>query len=128
MEKVIAFVITMEKDQVLQAIQDATSRIIMLGLFGAKARRRVANHLGISLQDDWRITDEYLRKKTIKEILALGEDLQVFSDHKAQSFLHEQLGKKFSKFNMCKKQELIRVFMESGVDLAGKVPKEILDD
>ena len=46
----------------------------------------------------------------------------------AQDFLYETLGKKRGKFSDCKKSELIRVFLESGVDLAGKVPGEILSD
>ena len=64
--------------------------------------------------------------KTIKEMLKLGEDLGVFSDKKAQAFLYETLLKKRGSFKSCKKAELIRVFLESGVDLDGKVPAEIL--
>ena len=50
----------------------------------------------------------------------------IFDDPKAKTFLFEKLLKKRGKFTTCKKPELIRVFLESGADLAGKVPPEIL--
>ena len=59
-------------------------------------------------------------------MLAIGEKFKIFTDKKAQKFLYEVLLKKRGKFTNCKKSELIRVFMESGIDLAGKVPQEIL--
>ena len=51
----------------------------------------------------------------------------IFTNQKAQDFLFEKLLKKRGKFTSCKKGELIRVFMESGVDLVGKVPDEVLN-
>jgi len=39
--------------------------------------------------------------------------------------LKETLGRR--SFKACKKSELVRVFLESGADLSGKVPGEILD-
>lgn len=36
------------------------------------------------------------------------------------------LKKKPGKFDSCKKTELIDVFLESGVNLVGKVPEEII--
>jgi ParB family chromosome partitioning protein len=89
-----------------------------------KVRALMATHLGIDLARDWRITPEYLEKKTRAELLALGEKLGIFADPKAEAFLKETLKKK--KFTALKKGELVRMFMESGVDLAGKVPDEIL--
>jgi ParB family transcriptional regulator, chromosome partitioning protein len=41
--------------------------------------------------------------------------------------LYETLLKKRGKFNSCKKGELIKIFLESGVDLAGVVPDEVLE-
>jgi len=99
---------------------------VMQPRFGPRLRRVTADYLGIDLKREWRLNKEYLNKKTIKEMLALGEDLGIFRDRKAQAFLYEVLGKKRNKWASCRKGELIRVFLESGVDLAGKVPAEIL--
>jgi len=90
-----------------------------------ETRCAIAAHLGIDLARDWRITQSYLDKKTKAEILAFGEALGIFADTKAQAFLKDTLGKR--KFSSLKKTELDRVILESGVDLSGKVPPEILD-
>ena len=89
-----------------------------------ETRCAIASHLGIDLARDWRITQSYLDKKTKAEILAFGEHLGIFADPKAEAFLKETLGKR--KFSALKKAELDRVILESGVDLSGKVPAEIL--
>ena len=66
---------------------------------------------------------EYLDKKTIKEILAMGNKLGIFKDAKAVVYL-EKLGKK--DYDKCNKKELVNIFLQSGADLSGKVPDEIL--
>ncbi|MCK4817978.1 hypothetical protein KA005_19565, partial [bacterium] len=96
------------------------------GGFGSATRHLIGTYLGLDLARDWRITKEYLDKKTIKEILAMGEKLGIFKDKKVQTFLYETLRKKRGKFTSCKKGELVQLFCDSGVDLAGKVPQEIL--
>jgi len=111
---------TLIKKSALQVIMDASK-------VTADERHAIATFLGSDLQREWRINQDYLDKKTTKEMLHLGEQLGIFADEKAQTFVHEILGKKRGKFTGLKKGELIRVFLESGVDLAGKVPKEILD-
>lgn len=108
------------------ALHEATIQIIMQPGFNAGARRLAADRIGIDLQKEWRITEEYLQKKTTKEILAMGKQLGVFKERAAQQFLYETLGKKLGKFEKCKKSELVKIFLESGVDLAGRVPAEIL--
>ena len=69
---------------------------------------------------------EYLKKKTIAEIKALGEEFKIFEDQKAFDFMVNGLDLPLDAFHRCKKGQLIKLFLESGVDLAGKVPAEIL--
>lgn len=107
-------------------LHDAMIQVIMQPQQGADLRRMVADYIGIDLATEWRLTEEYLQKKTTAEILALGEKLGIWADKKAGDFLYETLGGKRGKFDKCKKSELIRIILESGVDLAGKVPDEIL--
>ncbi len=116
----------LEPFQVQQLIDEAALRIIMMERFGAENRKRMADYIGIDLATEWAMDEEYLNKKTKPELMAIGETLEIFSDRKARDFLLEKLNKKRGKFNTCKKPELIRVFLESGVDLVGKVPAEIL--
>jgi len=116
----------MTLDQVKEILKEASIRVVMQAEFGAEGRRLIADNIGIDLSREWTITEEYLQKKRIKEILELGESLGIFKDEKATTFLFEKLLKKRNRFDTCSKKELIRVFMESGVDLSGKVPEEIL--
>jgi len=111
----------------LAGLKEASINVVMqnqnLGGYAgsemADSRRMIAEHIGISLQDEWRITEEYLQKKTKPEIIAIAEKFKIFEDPQAQTFLYQTLLKKRGKFDGCKKSELVRVFLESGVDLAG---------
>jgi len=105
------------------ALHEAAITISMTSAFGAANRRDIADHVGIDLGKEWRITEEYLGKKTIKEMIAMGDKLKIFKDAKAREYL-QKLGKKW--FDNCNKKELVNVFLHSGADLAGKVPDEIL--
>lgn len=107
-------------------LHDAALEVVMQKHFGEPGRYRVGAWLGMDLQKEWTINEEYLQAKTKAEILDMGDRLGITSDPKAAGFLYEKLGKKRGKIETCKKSELIRVFLESGVDLAGKVPDEIL--
>lgn len=89
-------------------------------------RFAVGVHLGSDLSTEWRMTKEYLDKKTTKEIHKIADQFGIFKDEKARSYLTETLGKKPDRFDLCKKGELVKIVLESGVDLAGKVPSEIL--
>lgn len=92
----------------------------------APTRRAVSVHLGTDLPSEWRLTKEYLDKKTTREIHAIAEQFGFFKDDKAKAYLYETLGKKRDRFDLCKKGELIKIILESGVNLAGRVPAEIL--
>jgi len=117
---------SMKLEQIEEILKEAALKVALQRYFGSATRHLVGMHLGSDLASEWRINEEYLDKKTIKEILALGEKFEIFADKKAKDFLYEKLNKKRGKFTNCKKTELKSIFLESGVDLAGKVPEEIL--
>jgi hypothetical protein len=117
----------MTADEVSQAHRDLAREIIMqAGIVTADERHWAAAFLDIDLAKEWRLTQEYLDKKTTKEILDMIVRFAIDKDEKAQKFLYETLGKKRGKFDSCKKGELVSLILESGIDLAGKVPAEIL--
>ena len=91
-----------------------------------KAKHLIAKHIGIDLARDWQITKEYLQCKTITEIVRIGKDLKIFDDPAVRAFAQSTLKMKSENWAGMKKKDLIRLFLESGLDLAGKVPKEIL--
>lgn len=102
------------------------SAVVALQDDAMAAREHVASYLGVDVAREWRIHKEYLEKKTKAEILAMGEDLGILQEKQVQDFLFEKIGKKRGRFDTCKKGELIQVFLESGVDLAGRIPAEML--
>jgi ParB/RepB/Spo0J family partition protein len=106
------------------ALKSATLEVIMYDDFLADARRIVADHIGIDLSKEWVLTEAYLRKKTISEMVGMGERFGIFADPKAKDYLTNEIKK--TDFRKCKKRELINLFIKSGVDLSGKVPDEIL--
>ncbi|MBN2061695.1 MAG: ParB/RepB/Spo0J family partition protein [Deltaproteobacteria bacterium] len=126
-EEVAEIIFKMDIEDVRKELKEASLMVIRQSRFGARGRMLVAEHVGVDIKKEWAITEEYLNKKTIKEMLKMGEDLEIFKDKKAQTFLYETLLKKRGSFQSCKKAELKRVFLESGVDLKGKVPEEILN-
>jgi hypothetical protein len=113
----------------LRAILQELSLLILMDsrTTTAPTRRRVAVHLGSDLSAEWRLTKEYLDKKTTKEIHAIAKQFSFFEDVKARTYLYETLGKKRDRFDTCKKAELVKVILESGIDLSGKVPSEIMN-
>ena len=123
--ELMAAIAGMDDANVLCDIRDLTLEIIM-HCSGPAGHHIVAAHIGIELEKEWAITQEYLEKKTLAEMHQIGEVHGIFKDPKAQAFLFETLLKKRGNFKSCKKPELIRVFLESGVELTGKVPNEIL--
>jgi ParB/RepB/Spo0J family partition protein len=123
--KIMEAIIPMTDTQTLQELRDLSMEII-LQRSGPQVRHLAASHIGIELEKEWIINAEYLEKKTLAEMHQIAEIHGIFKDPKAQAFLFETLLKKRGNFKSCKKPELIRIFLESGVDLAGKVPAEIL--
>jgi ParB/RepB/Spo0J family partition protein len=124
-KKILDLEETPENEAWLQdRINETTAKIIMQAQSTAPVRHAVAARIGIDLRKEWQISEEYLKKKTIKEMLAIGEKTALFQDEKAINYLTEVTGKTFAT---CKKKELIDVFLNSGADLAGRVPDEILN-
>ena len=106
-------------------LKTCAARVVLEGC--NEDREIIATHLGADIKTEFSVTEEYLNKKTKDELISFGEKYGIFEDPKAQDFLYTKLLKKRGKFTTCKKTELVRVFTESGVDLVGKVPDEILN-
>lgn len=120
------FLTTLDQPELLEVLKAATIQVTLQRDFMTDSRHLVAEHIGIDLEKEWLIDEEYLHKKTKAEILDIGEKFGVFEQKDAQTYLHEKLLKKRGKYKGCKKSELVEIFLQSGVDLSGVVPSEIL--
>lgn len=116
---------TMDAPALWTAIRKISEINIKAPPFGHEARHMIAAHLGMDLARDWRITEEYLTKKTKDEIIALGSSLAILTDELAIAYRKDVI--KAKKWETCKKSQLIDAVLKSGIDLAGKVPAEILN-
>jgi len=117
----------MDRAHLLEDLREG-STVVLMEKSGPDARRLVASHIGIDLNTEWRINEEYLKKKTVKEIHELADEFGLWERREAQTFLYETLLKKRGAFKGCKKPELVRIILESGMDLAGVVPAEVLGE
>ena len=118
------FIAGMDESQVTEEVKAVSLQAVLSGDYATDERHLVAGHLGIDLASQWRFTVDYLAKKTKGEMLEFGDRFGLFADPMATAFLTGTLKRK--SFKACKKDELIRVFLESGADTAGMVPDEIL--
>lgn len=116
----------MDFHEVFEILKEATLKVILQPTVTPEGRLAAADHLGINLAKEWAVTEEYLQKKTIREMIEFGEKSRIFNDKKIQDYLINKLKKKPGRFDNCKKAELIELFLKSGVNLVGKVPDEIL--
>lgn len=124
---IINSILGMELSEVMGLTKVATLQIVLQqDTVCHSDRMRAAEHIGINLAKEWEPTDDFYEKKTIKELLEYGEKVGILQHKKAKKFLEETLKKK--KYSACRKTELIRVFKESGIDLVGKIPDEILGE
>jgi hypothetical protein len=117
---------SMDTHQLLTLLRDASIQVAMQQGFGPQGRRILADHIGIDLKADWRIDEEYLGKKTKAEVLSMIQQFKIDQDPLAQAYLYEKLLKKRGKFDSCKKSELVELILESGINLAGIVPDEVM--
>lgn len=119
-----SYIETMPRAELLEDLKEGAARLLIEDA-SPGVRRAAGAHLGIDLEKEWRITQEYLDKKTVKEIHEIAGEFGLWERKEAKAFLFEQLLKKRGNFKSCKKPELCRIILESGMDLAGVVPKEV---
>lgn len=122
--EIMAAIAKMKKDKLLQVIQELSLKTLLSDDVSTEGRCLVGEHLGINLSKEWAPVDEFYQLKTIPELLEYAKTAGILEHKKAQAFLTKTLKKK--KFTALKKTDLIRVFKESGINLTGKVPAEIL--
>lgn len=125
-EQLFETIKAMDGQVLRQQLAMAVSEVTVQEDFHATGRRLVADHIGIDLNSEWYATKEYFQKKTKAEILEFGESTAVFTDDKVVHHLEENVGRAIGDIAKLKKGELVALFLESGVELTGKVPEEVL--
>jgi ParB family chromosome partitioning protein len=92
----------------------------------ADVRAIVARQLEISLSRDWILGKDYLESLSKGEIVRVGEEpgVDIWSDDKLKAYKKDKY--KGKALLSLKKEELIDLILNSGVELKGRVPAEVL--
>jgi len=126
-KKLFERIAKMELDEIKELTKKCALMVIMRHYpVTCEGRLAAAAHLGIDLAKEFAVTKDYLEHKTIGEMLEFGEKSGIFKSKKVQDYMVKTLKKKPGSFSSCKKTQLIDVFLQSGANLIGKVPDEIL--
>jgi len=125
--KIIKLVEGLKSAEVRNLLKELALDTIMDNGFSANGRFKVADFVGVDLEKEWVIDEEYLKAKQKSEILAIYSDKKFGISERPEvvKYLAEKLYKA-GKTETCKKTELIDLFLKSGTDLVGIVPAEIL--
>lgn len=113
----------LDAGRVSEALKQAAIQIMLLSQFSARAK--VATYLGVDLGKEWAVNKAYLDKKTVAEIHEWADEHGIWKYRESNTYLFEVLNKKRGKFTSCKKDELVQLILNCGLDLRGLLPKEM---
>lgn len=125
-----AKVFALNDQELLPLLQQMSVAPIMESDFSAtstpKVRDLVAQQTGLDLKAGWVLTKEYLNALNKADIVKMGEEpgVDLWTIPAIVSYRDEKFPKQ--GWMSLKKGELIACIMESGADLSGRVPEEIL--
>lgn len=120
----------LESDRLPALLHETTIQVLLNNrTVMPNTRREAARFLGIDLAAEWRITKDYLEKKTKNEIVSIINRFKILDQPQAWKFACETYGLKLkSAVGRLKKDQMAGIILDSGIDLAGIVPAEILHD
>lgn len=116
----------LDESQVAGMFKDAALASVLGDEHATTPRKIFADHLGVDVATEWSITEEYLQKKVKSEIIAFIAGQQLADNRDFANYLstrHNCLSGDLAKL---KKDQLVDALLNSGVNLVGKVPAEIL--
>ena len=94
----------------------------------AGIRKLVAARFGLELHKDWTLTEDYLQDLKKTDIVKVCEEgrIHLWDDETVQAYRREKYPGK--ALIALKREDLIDIILNSGADLTGRVPKEILGE
>ena len=113
----------LERAELFDLLRDYAVAVLMSKRVSHQIRCEVAKDFGIDLSKEWLITDEYLQKLTKSHLIAMNKRFGWSENEAFTDFISRRYGTPFQEL---KKSEMIKCVMESGMDLTGMVPDEII--
>lgn len=112
------------QDKIEDIVQQAAIIHLMLHTTPPSVRRIVAEQHGILVEKEWRLNKEYLQGMTKSDIVAIGEETGIWKDEQAEAYRQKHF--KGKALMALKNEDLIKIILESGADLSGRVPAEVV--
>jgi hypothetical protein len=115
----------MDTERVKRLIKEAMHNIVVES-FTTGQRNEIAGYIGINVKKEFVPTEEYLKKKLKADLIELGEKYKVFKKKEVRAYMNKA-GIKDLNVKNAKKDQLVSLFVKTGIDLTGVVPDEIVD-
>ena len=111
---------------ILDELQAMALAQVMDSSTTSAVRRMVGAHFNVDLAKDWSLGKEYLESLSKSELVRVGEEqgVNIWQDEKVKAY--KQLHHKGKALMALKTGDLVDMILESGADLAGRVPAEVL--
>jgi ParB family chromosome partitioning protein len=122
-DEVLGKLDTWKSSELLELLRDYAVEVLMTTRVSHGVRCDVATMFGIDLSEEFRIDSAYLEKRTKADILALAEEWGWNDSSEFVDYLSRHYG---TPFGDLKKSQMIKCVTESGMDLTGQVPREII--
>jgi PRTRC genetic system ParB family protein len=128
--RIVEVILGLDDERVEYLLKTCTARAFLTDTFNESNRRMVAEYVGIALEREWKLTDEYLQKKNKAEIVRIIEEvglernvdfLRYIVSRTKGSTSYQQ----FINDPKTAKKDLVLAIKASGVDRKGLVPDEI---
>lgn len=123
-DKLIKKIFEIPINEVLEELLEAAAAQVMgdFTLMPAVCEE-IACRFGVDV-NEWTLTDSYLTSLTKSEIVRIGEELDIWKEEPVESWRQEHYPGK--ALLALEKTQLIDCILNSGADLAGRVPAEVL--
>lgn len=119
-------ILQLPPDDVMGELQLAACAHVMDQNTDPEIRRMVAEHFSLDLAKSWSLNKDYLDALSKSELIRIGEEPGVLIWQDDQVKTYKQKHHKGKALMALKREDLVAMILESGADLAGRVPAEIL--
>lgn len=123
-DKLVKKIFEIPINEVLEALLQTAIASVLNDLTMPAVWDLVAERFGVNVAMDWSLNDSYLNNLTKSEIVRIGEEVGIWKDELVEAWRQKHYAGK--ALLALEKMQLIDCILNSGADLAGRVPAEVL--
>jgi ParB family transcriptional regulator, chromosome partitioning protein len=128
METLAESIFDISPDNVMDELYCAACAQVTDQSISPEIRLMVARHFNVDLATGWRLNKGYLDLLNKSELIRIGEEpgVLIWQDEKVKAYKQEH--HKGKALMALKQEELVAMILNSGADLAGRIPAEVLGE